>query len=371
MKFIKHKTKQLEDKEKSFWPEWVQRIFKSLHQIPISSMTALSTLIGVSILFAYFKSIDHPPSEFPSVILLGVAATVFCMFALAVLAIGLLGPVVAYQQYVAIEKKLPTAKRKLFSNYELVSMQLAGMGLLLSLVAYINFSCGDSVSWWGILGGVLLVHGLIVSLKLVWFAGDVSRRSARGWTTVFVSLSALTPFLMLLPLKELLQSNGVFSMATFLTLWVMAILVNALLAGKLKGLELSIFGLAFAAYLYVVMPLLSGQPSYIPTKVATFLGIRSPEVLDLRVPVSTCRLIEDEVKSQAGASLPRCSSNEWGKVRARVLSNVGDSWVLELENVKADDHPVQQSLRLTVPKEGIQIVYAPPQKTPAAACEKS
>lgn len=370
MKFIERKKKQVEGGEKSFWPEWVQRLFISLSQIPISSLTALSTLTGVIILFAYFKSINRPPSEFSSVIFLGVAATVFCMFALVVLGIGLLGPVAVYQQYVAQEKNLLTARKKLFSYYELTSMQLTGMGLLLSLVAYINYSCGDPISWWGILGGVLFIHGLIVSLKVVWFDGDVNRRRARGWTTVFVSLSALTPFLMLLPLKELLQSDGEFSMATFLVLWLMAILMNALLAEKLKGMEFFVFGLAFAAYLYVVMPLLSAQPSYVPTKVATFLGIRSAEVLDLRVPMTTCRFVEDQVLGLVEVDRPTCSANGWGKVRARVLSNVGDSWMLEFENVKVDDRKVQQFLRLTVPRDGIQIVYAPPSRTPAAVCTK-
>jgi hypothetical protein len=68
------KRNHKEKKIKSYWPESAKRIFESLNEIPWISLTAISTLTGILILVAYFRSIDHSPSDFSVVIGLGAVA---------------------------------------------------------------------------------------------------------------------------------------------------------------------------------------------------------------------------------------------------------------------------------------------------------
>jgi len=61
---------------KSYWSIAVRRLFATLNEIPWVSLTALSTLLGGAILFVYFRSIGHVPSDLSSLFGLGVTTSI-------------------------------------------------------------------------------------------------------------------------------------------------------------------------------------------------------------------------------------------------------------------------------------------------------
>lgn len=90
-KFIKKKSTASVE-AKSVWSHKTRRVFQSLNEIPWLSLTAIGTLLGVTILFWYFRSIDFFPSDFSVLIGLGVGAAASAFGALCVLTLGLFAP---------------------------------------------------------------------------------------------------------------------------------------------------------------------------------------------------------------------------------------------------------------------------------------
>lgn len=313
-----------EKRIKSYWPNWVRRLFETLKEIPWLSLTAVSTLLGALILFIYFQSIDHFPSDFSALIGLGAAASVSALALVVALAIGLFAPAAVYQHYYAEEKNSASEAKKFFTEYELVFLQLGGVGVVLSHIAYAGYrDCGNVFIWYGIVGTVLLVLGIVSFLRILGANGGWRRRLARSFTACAIATMTLAPFLVLIPLRELFASPMVDSSAALLTLWALAILVNAATATQLPGVAIAVVAVMLSGFLYMGVPLMTDRPNFFPTMVASFLGVRDEIVQDLRVPKRTCALVMSALGATNKSNNVRCSEAEWGEVRAQVLSKEG------------------------------------------------
>lgn len=341
----------------SYWPEWTSRLFESLKEIPWLSLTAVSTLLGALILFSYFRSIDHFPSDFSSLVGLG-AATALCAFALVVvLAIGLFAPAAVYQHYSVDERASSSKEKKLFTEYELLFLQLGGLGWVLSGIAYSEYeNCLIFISWYTFAGVPLLMLGLISFFKIVLHHGNWRRRLFRGWMAICIAVLSLAPFLVLLPFKDLIPDSSMDSSVVFLTLWALAVLANAATATQLPAMAVALIAVLLAGFMYLAFPLVTDRPSFFPTMVASFIGVRDEKVQDLRVPRKTCELIKSALGESDKSKDFNCTTAEWGEVRARMLSNVGDRWLIEIDIESAANSAKASGLRLTIPKNDIQIV---------------
>lgn len=74
--------------------------------------------------------------------------------------------------------------------------------------------------------------------------------------------------------------------------------------------------------LVFVIPHLLGRPAHFPATVAQMAGIRAAKVDELRVPTSTCQLIQSALGQRAAAQGVHCDAGEWGTAHARVLSSL-------------------------------------------------
>jgi hypothetical protein len=346
---------------KSYWSESTRRLFETLKEIPWASFTALSTFLGVLILGFYFKSIDYVPPEFSSLIGLGAAASVTAAVLLIAFGFGLFAPTAIYAQYVDKKEASLTKASKAFRKYELIFLQLGGMGIFFLMLSYINYqACGDTFGWYLAVGMPILVLCAYHFFKIVRRQTTRTQRLLSATTAFGVTTLAVTPIVVIWPVAQLFTSSAI-GLAALLVIWSLVVVLNAGAASNLPKFATAIMAVVFAVYLYVLVPILAERPSYFPTVIASFLNVRDNVPQDLRVPKKTCELILSAMNSQTTSDDVGCTAGDWSQVRAKTLSNVGERWLIEVNLISASNAQVTSTLRLTIPRGEVQVIN--PQRT--------
>ncbi|MDR3369482.1 hypothetical protein [Rhodoferax sp.] len=343
---------------KSQWPIWLRTLFETLRDIPWLPLTAIGTLLGVSLLWTYFQSIDYFPTDLPALISLGVATAVcaFCWYAL--LAVGLFAPAVMYRQYRVDDKVVQNKLERAFSPLELLGLQFGSVGMLFGWLAYKDYrDCSGLSIGYGVIGAVSLLLFAVALSKIVWARGTVGQRLERLYVCVGIAaFGAFIALIFLLPLPVLKTEYFDFSIL-FFVFWGLAMLANAVLAERLPVAALVFVG-AFAVLIsFIVIPALVGKPSLFPQMVASTMGVRHDRAQEFRVPAKTCQLIQSGLGTQHAPSLS-CSSGDWSAVKMQVLSNVGEQWLVEIQ-MNAARNSVETSFRMTIPKADVHLVQSP------------
>ncbi len=351
-KFISRK-KVPENQVQSFWPKGTLRLFQTLREIPWVSLTAISTLCGVLILFLYFRTIEHFPSDFSALISLGAAAAACALAVLVVLSLALFAPAAIYSHYAGDDSSL--RHRVSFSESQLVLLQLGGIGGLFASMAYPYYRDCDRIhNWFSGIGVVLGLMGLIALAQILLPAGSVGNRFARFRVACLVMLFGLAPALIVIPLGQIVASPGISFDVLFYTLWFLAILANAATSNKLPLMGVAVTGVILIVLLYIAVPLAIGHTDFFPQMVAKELGIRKETTTKIWVSRKNCELVKRSHQNQDKGNSLLCSEGDWNELNVQVLSNVGEQWLLELE-VKQGTERKASGLRFTLPRNEFQI----------------
>lgn len=358
----------------SYWPKWARRLFESLEEIPWLSLTAVGTLLGVLILFCYFQSIDHFPSDFSALISLGAATAVGAVGLTFLLALGLFLPAATYRDYASDDAANNTDTKRPFTAIELICLQLGGVGITFALIAYAEYrDCGKLLTEYSVIAVCSLFFWLLTCLRIVLSEGTRKQRTLRLNACAGIAVFSSTLCLVFLPLLPVFSSGFLDSSVTLVILWALAIIANASAAKNLPIPGLLVVGALIVGVLFIAMPLVTESASIFPKMVANLLGVRQERAQDLRVPDKTCRLIQSAMGSSVGSADLKCEAGDWGKAKAQILSNVGGQWMIELAVASVQEPSKTSKLRLTVPGADIQVVRLIEDKLPDAkkiACKK-
>lgn len=339
---------------RSYWPDWVRRLFETLREIPWVSLTAISTLSGVLILFLYFQSIGHFPSDFAALVSLGAATAICAIGVVAVLSLGLFAPAAVYSHYSSDE--LPLGHPISLTQFQLVALQLGGVGGIFISIAYPLYrDCDVIFNHYGVIGIFLIGIGLVAWVKLLIPKGSLGSYVARSWAALSLIVLGLTPALIAVPLQELFIESEISSGIIFFTFWVLAILANAAAGNKLRVAGAVLLGTLLVLLLYVAAPIATDRAGFFPTIVAKELGIRGERPSQILVSKNSCELIRLAQVSGGKKDSTLCSTEEWSELEAMILSNVGDRWLLEIDGKKLPNGD-SQKFRLALPRNDIQVV---------------
>jgi hypothetical protein len=339
---------------KSLWPGWIARLFDAFREIPWISFAAVGTGCGVVILFFYFWSIDHFPSDIASVVALGATTAAYSMAVLIAAAICFAAPAMIYREYVAADSNSEIELSKVFTRFRLVFLQLGGLGAFFCWAIYNDYrNCRTSVPAFNFLSIPFLAVGLITLLLVLTDKRDGKSLRARALTAVSVSVMGGAPLIALSPLLPLLYFPWVDGFVILITLWLIAIIANAGMAIELPGKAMIIIGLLCMGWAYILLPFVFFQPYFFPTFIATEVGVRSQRAQVLYVPQKTCDLIGIAI-SRSGSVKPRCQSDDWNEITALVLSNVGSRWLIEVDAGGAQQAGARR-IRLTIPGNDVQM----------------
>ncbi|SFB73502.1 hypothetical protein SAMN05216344_102121 [Polaromonas sp. OV174] len=342
---------------KSLWPHWIARVFESFREIPWLSLTAIGTFLGVVLLFLYFRSIEHFPSEFSVVVSLGVATLACAIGVLVFAALGFAGPAIIYREYVSGDRGVAAEPSKVFTDLTLTLLQLGGVGVLFSWILLSDYlNCKPSSLFFIILAPLLLITGGSSFVAVLCNKKDKKPLRARLGTAVSVGVFGLAPFLALSPLLPLFDLSWLSGFVILLGLWVLAIMANAAMATRLPALATAMIALFCMFIAYILLPLIFVQPSFFPALIATHVGVRGDHPQNLYVPNKTCELIGSAMKSAGATKVVSCASDDWNEVVAVVLSNVGERWLIEIGVEQKSIDSDLNRLRLTIPGKDVQIV---------------
>ncbi|MDR7307653.1 hypothetical protein [Rhodoferax saidenbachensis] len=355
-KFIKKKS-AASSAIKPVWSHKTRRIFLSLSEIPWLSLTALGTLLGVTILFWYFRSIDFFPSDYSVLIGLGVGAAASAFGVLCVLALGLFAPAALYRAHISESEEKKAEVKQHFTELEMVGLQLGGVGLVFGATAYPELrDCGIWLSFSSVLSVGMLLLWLVTLVKIL-----LAREKQTSWrdttsTAVGIAAANMFTFVILASLLPVFSSAYLSAGVILITLWMVAIFANASAAVRLRLLEISIAAGIVVVVLFVLLPAAASKRNLFPEMTASFLGIRDDAPADLRVPTKTCQLIRSAVPDGMVSKDLRCDADDWGKVKAQVLSKVGDQWLIEFSAEKKSDPVAVATFRITIPRSDVQVI---------------
>lgn len=355
-KFIK-KNSTASGEVKSVWSHKTRRLFRSLNEIPWLSLTALGTFLGVTILFWYFRSIDFFPSDFSVLIGLGVGAAASAVGVLCLLTLGLFAPAGFYRLYLAEPEGRAAETKRHFTEPEMVGLQLGGVGLTFGLIAYPELrDCGKWLSFYSVLAAVMLLFWLMTFTKILRTRGRQTSWLDTSSAAIGIAAISMSIFLVVIPLMPVFRSEYLYADVILFTVWALAILANASAAVRLRPLEISIAGGFVVVILFVLLPVAANQRNLFPQMTASFLGIREDAPAELRVPVKTCQLILSAVPEGITSKDLGCGAGDWGKVRAQILSKVGDQWLIELAAEKHSDPTAVTKFRVTISRSDVQVI---------------
>lgn len=341
---------------KSLWPGWIARLFEAFREIPWISFAAIGTGCGVVILFFYFWSIDHFPSDIASVVALGATTTAYSMGVLLVAGLCFAAPAMIYREYVAVDSSSEIEPSKVFTRSRLIFLQLMGLGAVFCWVTYNDYrNCKESYLAFHFLATPLAVLGLAALLLVLTDKRDKKSFGARALTALSVSFMGGTPFLALSPLLPLLYFPWLDGFFILIALWLMAIIANAEMAIKLPGKAMVVIGLFCMGWFYIFLPFIAMQPYFFPTFIAGQLGVRGQREQVLYVPKKTCDLIGIAVAGAgAGLKKPQCLSDDWNEIKVLILSNLGSRWLVEVDTGVASQAGTRK-IRLTIPGTDVQM----------------
>lgn len=358
---------------RSYWPIVVRRLFASLNEVPWVSLTALSTLFGGAILFIYFRSIEHVPSDLSSLFGLGVTTSIVSLALVIGFALVLFSPTWIYQQGLSNSMVVHQKSRRFYMSVQLAGLQFGVVGVLLIYIAIQISACDEDPFWWFSSGALLSIWGLY-SLVLVTTASvGWEKRLWSFWVAISIGCCGVLPFVVLRPIQLTLASTGDGAFFVLIGMSAFVIALNAFVAPKFGGSAAAVLAVVLAMYLLVVLPLSGSNPVVFPTMVAQLLGVREVKPQELRIPKKTCELVLSALGPTRPSKDVNCSTREWGAVTANVLSNVGDRWVIQINTQSASAGAGESYLRLTIPNQDVQVIKPKDDALPVkrrTSCEK-
>lgn len=295
------------------------------------------------------------PSDFSALFTLGITTSIVSIFLLLGFAFVLFAPTWVYQH--GLSDSDPEFKRvnRTRASFDLAGLQFGAIGIFFLSIAYDEKICNGSPTLWLAFGLVFVGWGICSLTRFTRIPTGYKKRMWSFVCALIIGLCGLVPIAALIPIQLVLIPDGEAAALALIGLFVFVILFNAFVAPTPSGRTAGAFALAFTMYLLVVLPLIGSNPILFPTLVAQALGIRESAIQDLRLPKRTCQLILATIKYKSFDNI-RCQSDEWNEVKAQVLSNVGERWVIEIrQEGEAIDGEVVK-LRITIPREGVQVV---------------
>jgi len=334
---------------RSHWPSWVLRLFRTLEEIPWVSLTAVSTLSGVMILFLYFRSIDYFPSDFSALIGLGAATSIGAITVIGVLSVTLIAPAALYRHYSGAD--YPPDVRVSFKELDLIALQFGGMGGILSWIAYVGYRDCENLLWgYAVVGVTLVSIGVVTTVRVTFPKGSFESRRLRVWASLTLMISGLMPLYVVILLRDLFTASEVNFDILLFALWALAIIGNAKGGTKLRIGGIASISIFLVVLVFVLFPVAAtDRPSFFSSMVAQELGVRSNGEVKLHVSKKSCELIAAIHKKNKAKTIINCVEDEWNEVSAVVLSNIGERWLLEF-------HPpdAKSGLRVLLPRADLQ-----------------
>ena len=365
---------------KSLWPLSIRRVFLSLNEVPWVSFTALSTAWGGALLFIYFHSIGYVPSDLSALFGLGVTTAVMSIGLLAFFAFSLFSPTWIYQIGLADLKPAFQSINRKHLAIALAGLQFGCLGGFLLHFAYQQFNCNNLDVFWVVVGGLLSIWGLSSLAYVIFIPADLKKRIWCGFCAILIGGCGTVSIVVLRPLQLALAPTGFLADLIFFGLFAVIVFFNAIAALALVRMKVAVFSLFVTVYLLLILPLWGSNPVFFPTIVAGVLGVRESKPQELHIPQKTCQLLLSVVDPNSSLPLAlKCPAGDWGVVTAQVLSNVGDRWLVQVARQKdkaaAIDEEEALQLRITIPKEGVQIItqteHSADVKQDASTCKKT
>lgn len=339
----------------TYWSVPAQKFFLSLAQLPLINLSALCTLFGAGMLFVYFRSIDQMPADANVLLGLAVAATLCAAGIVLGAAAVLFGPTVIAHAYAT--HRFGDDPVVPFRRWELACAPVfAGSVVYLCLQYTALRRCSEHPDIGSVIALAIAAFGGAYLLEQGLIPQKTGHRLFRYFICMAFGIYGLMP-LSFIYLQRSLFVGLPFDPA--LTAIVVGIFFSVLNTGA--GTLKSARNAAIAAVVIVVMlffwlSLMTSRPAQFPTFVATAVGVRVPVATRLGVPKSTCLLIQ-KAALDAKLELPQanCDHDSWNGVSAKILSNVGQNWLLEFDlRPAAEPKGESLALRVSVPAAGIQ-----------------
>lgn len=344
----------------------VKRLFQHMGSVPWVAFGAIGTGCGVALLYFYFRSIDFIPADIPSILSasLFVAALAFSFYLWVVLA--LIAPLWGYLETGLHARGLDkTLRATQFSISGLWALQFIGVGGFLLFVGYRLWNdCKAGSEYFLTTGAILMLAGLAGwVIHEVGIAGQRAAWWKRLHRVAWVCLLGAMPFSALW--LYLIPNRGIewLHLGVFVVTWLLVVTASSTFLHRMPVWASALLVVCAAPLLTISIPVLQGSPSLLPIHTAELAGIRSRQTDELRVPKSTCDLIQHTLGSTQSVHPLNCDDGEWATVHAQVLSHLGDRWFVELKLAGTAPEGTNGALRLTIPREGVQKVHriaAPP-----------
>jgi hypothetical protein len=352
----------------SIWPDWAQRLFRALAEIPWGSLTAIAIVSGAALQFAYYRSIQYAPTDFLAITSLAAATAAAALL----MAVGI-GMLIAFPSIATrIYEEEQGSENPLFTPTELVCVQIAAAAFVVTYFGYENAAdCQTEVGNWVFASAGIGFIGLIATIDQVLIAARGRAGMTRFGCLSFVGLMGFAPVLALLPLVRMIKGPWLDSSLFLFSMWLLLMIFNAWMTStRAKAGGMLLAGGALAVVLYVLLPISLDKTEGSLAAVAKFMGVRSEGPVTLLLAEQGCKLVAAATKSHSTG----CSSSEPNAVEATVLSNIGSRWVLALRlNTLASGKGVTsiEEIHVTVPADGVQVVTRKTPTRPRAACARA
>lgn len=339
--------------------ELVKRLFEQMAAFPWVACGAIGTGFGVALLYFYFRSIDFIPADIPSLFgaSLFVAMLAFALFVWVVA--SLIAPLWAYREADFDDPNGDGGVSGLWA------LQLLSAGAFLLFIGYRLWrDCKSSEEYVLIPGAILTLCGAVG-----WAVHEMKRTShkhplwKRQLRALGVCFFGVLPFIAFV--SFLLPSKGSewLHVGVFFGVWLLVVVGSSTFLHNIPLWGCALLVMVGAPIFMISITGLQGHSSALPTQIAQVAGIRSKNPDELRVPKSTCDLIQNALGSAQAVNPLICGEGAWGTAHAQVLSNLGDRWFIELSLAGAAAQGSNGVLRLSIPGDGVQKVRriaAPP-----------
>lgn len=345
-------------------------LLEQLAAMPWVGLGAIGTGFGVTLLAFYFRSIDFVPPDIPSVLGASVFVAMLAFALAAWVVVSLVGPLWMYR-----ETDLPPVvwadgqRASRAAALALPALQLLGVGLFLLL--WIGVPAWRECRAYA---GALLWIGAVLTLlgAAGWGWSEWRIRGMRpAWwkrlhRVLWVCVCGVLPVGALLALLWPGQGGEWWHLGLLAMLWLCVVVASAFL-GRFPVWACVLMATVSFPAMVMSLSVAMGKPSLFPTKVAELAGIRSPNVIELRVPTSTCLLLQSALGTARPAKPLNCDGSEWGVAHAQVLSNLGARWLIEIPLAGNQPQGRNGALQLTVPAEGLHTTRLTSASMPSVA----
>jgi hypothetical protein len=341
-------------------------LLQQLRDIPWMSLGAIGTGVGVLLLYAYFQSIDFMPSDIPSILGASVFVALLLLGSYLVVVGSLIAPLWMFRELgLSAEPAQVHDKTRRLLRLGLPGLQFLGVGLFLLYLGAQGVSrCDAFASWFIAVGGCLAALGAMAWAAAEW--ASIGQRPA-WWRRLLpllgVCVFSTLPFWVVVQLLTTGEGLGWWSLGLGLVVWLAVVFGSRW--ERMPVWAYALMVTALTVLFTLSLPLLHGHSAQVPARVAQLAGIRGGQVDELRIPQSTCRLIQSAIGDRSGFKAPLCDGGEWGTAHARVLSSFGPRWLIELQTAAPQD--ASQRLRLTIPGDSVHMVRPQP-AAPRNAC---